>query len=286
VAQPAPRIPESEDHSLEIYLREIRRTRLLTPLEEIDLARRIRKGDRRAFEILVRSNLRFVVSIARGYVGRGMPLADLINEGNVGLMKAAERFDETRGFRFISYAIWWIRQTILQALAEQPRIVRIPLNRAGKALKIERKAQSLGQDLGRDPTEDEIAHAMKLSVADVREHRMYSLHPVSLDAQASEENEGTFGDLMPDPSGVFPDEAAIERDLQRDVTLALCVLDGRERRILRQYFGFGSGEATTLEAIGREMGLTRERVRQLKERAIGKIRASSLGEKLRSYLVA
>jgi RNA polymerase primary sigma factor len=286
VAQPAPRISESEDHSLEIYLREIRRTRLLTPREEIDLAKRIHKGDRRAFEALVQANLRFVVTIARSYAGRGMALADLINEGNVGLMKAAQRFDETRGFRFISYAIWWIRQTILQALAEQPRIVRIPLNRAGKALKIERKAQALGQHLGRDPSEDEIARALKLTVTDVREHRMYSLHAISLDAPASEDNEGTFGDLMPDPGAPFADEAAIERDLERDVGQALHVLDVRERRILRQYFGFGSGETTTLEAIGREMGLTRERVRQLKERAIGKIRASSLGEKLRSYLVA
>jgi len=286
VAQAAPRIPESEDHSLEIYLREIRRTRLLTPQEEIDLAKRIRDGDRGAFEALVQANLRFVVSIARTYAGRGMPLADLINEGNVGLMKAAKRFDETRGFRFISYAIWWIRQTILQALAEQPRIVRIPLNRAGKALKIERKAQALGQNLGRDPSEHEIARAMKLTVTDVREHRMYSLHPVSLDAPSSDENEGTFGELLPDPGAPFADELAIERDLERDVGQALRVLDVRERRILRQYFGFGSGETTTLEAIGREMGLTRERVRQLKERAIGKIRASSLGEKLRSYLVA
>jgi RNA polymerase primary sigma factor len=200
-------------------------------------------------------------------------------------MKAAERFDERRGFRFISYAIWWIRQTILQALAEQPRIVRIPLNRSGKALKIDRKAQALSQSLEREPTEDEIAQALEMSVEDVRGHRLHSLHAISLDAPATEESDGTVGDLLPDSAVPSPDETTIQKDLETDVRQALRVLDGRERKILREYFGIGSGEATTLEAIGQEMGLTRERVRQLKERAMGKIRASSAGKKLRSYIL-
>jgi RNA polymerase primary sigma factor len=286
VAQVALRIPEREDRSLDIYLREIRRTDLLTPAEEAELARRIRGGERAALDKLVSANLRFVVSVARNYAGRGLPFADLVNEGNVGLVKAAERFDEARGCRFISYAIWWIRQSILQALAEQPRVVRLPLNRAGKALRIDRTAQSLAQGLGREPTDDEIARATHLTVDQVDDHRRWAQRAVSLDAPASDEVEGTLGELLPDPDGPAPDDYVIREGLTRDLRKAMRLLDGREQRILDRYFGIGSGEPTTLEAIGRDLGLTRERVRQLKERAIGKIRGSSAGERLRSYTSA
>ncbi len=229
------------------------------------------------------ANLRFVVSVARNYAGRGLPFADLVNEGNVGLVKAAERFDETRGCRFISYAIWWIRQSILQALAEQPRVVRLPLNRSGKANRIERTAQTLAQRLGREPTDDEVARAMHLTVAEVDDHRRWAQRAVSLDAPASEEMEAPLGELLPDCETPAPDDQVIRKGLVRDVRRAMNVLDGRERRILDRYFGIASGEPTTLEAIGRDLGLTRERVRQLKERAITKIRGSSEGRRLRTY---
>jgi RNA polymerase primary sigma factor len=276
---------ESDDLSLEIYLKEIRRTELLTPAEEVALAKRIRAGERGALDELVQANLRFVVSVARQYSGRGLPLADLINEGNMGLIKAAERFDESRGFRFISYAIWWIRQAILQALSEQTRVVRIPVNRAGKASRIDRTAQMLGQSLGREPTTEEIAAKMRMAEDDVEEHRAYTVRPVSLDAPASEEGDSTLGNLLQDEATSSPDEKVVEFDLGRDLRRALGVLDRREQKILRDYFGMETGEGTTLEAIGQEMGLTRERVRQLKERAIRKLQLADREERLRSYLL-
>ncbi|MGQ0720405.1 MAG: sigma-70 family RNA polymerase sigma factor [Candidatus Eiseniibacteriota bacterium] len=276
---------ESDDLSLEIYLKEIRRTELLTPGGEVELAKRIRSGDRSALDELVQANLRFVVSVARQYSGRGLPLADLINEGNMGLIKAAERFDETRGFRFISYAIWWIRQAILQALSEQTRVVRIPVNRAGKASRIDRTAQMLGQSLGREPTIREIAAKMRMAEDDVEAHRAYTIRPVSLDAPASEEGDSTLGNLLQDEGTSSPDQKVVEFDLGRDLRRALGGLDRREQKILRDYFGMETGEGTTLEAIGREMGLTRERVRQLKERAIRKLQLGDREERLRSYLL-
>lgn len=275
---------ESDDLSLEIYLKEIRRTDLLTPEEEVELAKRIKSGDRTALDELVQANLRFVVSVARSYSGRGLPLADLINEGNVGLIKAAERFDEERGFRFISYAIWWIRQAILQALSEQTRVVRVPVNRVGKASKIERTAAGLVQELGREPTTEEIAREMELTEDDVAEHRKYVNRPVSLDAPASDEGETTLGSLLEDDDAAPPDQKVVELDLGRDLRRALGTLDGREQKILRDYFGMETGEGTTLEAIGKDLGLTRERVRQLKERAIRKLLQADRRERLRSYL--
>jgi RNA polymerase primary sigma factor len=286
VAHHAPAFPEREDRSLDIYLREIRRTDLLTASDEASLAQRIRRGDRSALDALVAANLRFVVSVARGYAGRGLPFADLVNEGNVGLVKAAERFDETRGCRFISYAVWWIRQSILQALAEQPRVVRLPLNRAGRALRIDRTAQALAQRLGREPTDDEIARAMGISVPEVDAHRTWAQRAVSLDAPAQEGLErpdAAIAETLADRRAPSPEERVIEAGLARDVRRAMRVLDRRERKILDRYFGFGSGEPTTLEAIGRDLGITRERVRQLKDRAMGKIRGSEAGERLRSY---
>ena len=275
---------ESDDRSLDIYLKEIRRTELLKPDDEVRLARRIKGGDRSALDELVQANLRFVVTVARQYMGRGLSLADLINEGNYGLIKAAERFDETRGFRFISYAIWWIRQAILQALSEQTRVVRIPINRAGKASKIDRTAQGLEQSLGRVPTVDEIAAELDTTAADVLEHRTYSYRPVSLDAPASEEGDTSYGNLLPDEKAATPDQRIVDINMARDLRRAMGVLDRRERKIVRDYFGMDTGEGTTLEQIGKELGLTRERVRQLKERAMRKLQQGDRRERLRSYL--
>ncbi|NNE42807.1 MAG: RNA polymerase sigma factor RpoD/SigA [Gemmatimonadetes bacterium] len=275
---------ESDDLSLEIYLKEIRRTDLLTPEQEVELAKRIKSGDRSALDELVQANLRFVVSVARSYAGRGLPLADLINEGNVGLIKAAERFDHERGFRFISYAIWWIRQAILQALSEQTRVVRVPVNRVGKASKIERTASGLIQALGREPTIEEIAREMELTEDDVAKHRQYTTRPVSLDAPASDEGESSLGSLLEDDEAAPPDQKVVELDLHRDLRRAIGTLDRREQKILRDYFGMETGEGTTLEAIGKDLGLTRERVRQLKERAMRKLQQADRSERLRSYL--
>lgn len=275
---------ESDDRSLEIYLREIRKRPLLKAADEVRLAKRIARGDRAALSALVLGNLRFVVSVARQYQGRGIALADLINEGNVGLIKAAERFDHARGFRFISYAIWWIRQAILSALNEQTRVVRIPVNRAGRAIRIDRAAQGLEQTLGRLPSLEEIAARVDLSVEEVVQHQSYTIRSVSMDAPASEEGDGSFGSLLADEEGSPPDRRVIELDLSRDLRDALAGLDPRERKILRDYFGMETGEGVTLEHIGKELGLTRERVRQLKDRAMCKIRHRPDREKLRSYL--
>lgn len=276
--------PESDDLSLEIYLKEIRKKSLLTPAQEVALARRIRRGDRRALDDLVQGNLRFVVSVARGFAGRGLSLADLINEGNLGLIKAAERFDHTRGFRFISYAIWWIRQSILQALSEQTRVVRIPVNRAGKASKISKAEQGLEQYLGRRPTAEEIAEKLHMEEAEVLEHQAFVFRPISLDAPASDDGDTPLGNLLTADESAAPDQRVVDLDLARDLRAALRTLNPREQRILRDYFGMETGEGTTLEAIGKEMGLTRERVRQLKERAIRKLTQRQDREKLRSYL--
>jgi RNA polymerase primary sigma factor len=275
---------ESDDRSLEVYLREIRKRPLLKPEDEVRLAKRIQRGDRSALHALVQGNLRFVVSVARHYQGRGLSLADLINEGNVGNIKAAERFDHERGFRFISYAIWWIRHAIQQALNEQTRVVRIPVNRAGRAMRIDRAAQGLEQALGRAPSTEEIAARVELTVDQVLEYQSYSFRCASLDAPASEEGEGSLGALLPDDDASAPDRRVVELDLARDLRDALAGLDVREQKILRDYFGMETGEGVTLEHIGRELGLTRERVRQLKERAMRKIRHREDHEKLRSYL--
>ncbi|MFN8177547.1 MAG: RNA polymerase sigma factor RpoD/SigA [bacterium] len=280
----APKYFDSDENSLGIYLREIRRTDLLTPEEEVKLARRIRRGDRRALHRLVQANLRFVVSVARTYQGRGLPLADLIEEGNVGLMKAARRFDETRGFRFISYAIWWIRQSILQALHDHSRVVRIPVNRAARASKIERAAQALEQTLGRVAVAEDVAADLGIDVDEVRKHQGYTQRAVSLDAPASDDGEAPLLHLLADEDAATPDERIAEQDLARDLRVAMRDLDPRERKILNDYFGMETGQGVTLEAIGQELGLTRERVRQLKERAVRKLFLRKDRERLRSYL--
>lgn len=276
---------ESDDRSLEIYLKEIRRGNLLTPQEEVALAKRIRKGDRGALDDLVRGNLRFVVSVSRNYTGRGLSLADLIEEGNLGLIKAADRFDETRGFRFISYAIWWIRQSILQALNDQSRVVRVPVNRAGKASKIERTARGLEQRLGRAPSEEEIGAKMDMSAEQIREHRRYVLRAVSLDAPAGgEDAETPLVQMLASDEAESPEARVEDLDLARGLRDAIKTLDPREQKILNDYFGMETGEGTTLEAIGQDLGLTRERVRQLKERAMRKLFLRQDRDGLRSYL--
>jgi RNA polymerase primary sigma factor len=284
VARHAPSFLESDGSSLAIYLREIRRTELLTPADEVKLARRIRRGDGAALNRLVQANLRFVVTVARTYQGRGLPLADLIEEGNLGLMKAARRFDEKRGFRFISYAIWWIRQSILQALHDHSRVVRIPVNRAGRASRIDRAAQALEQTLGRPATPFDVAEALGIPEEEIREHQAYTQRAVSLDAPASDEGEAPLLQLIPDEGRASPEERIAEQDLARDLRQALGELDPRERKILSDYFGMETGEGVTLESIGRELGLTRERVRQLKERAIRKLFLRKDRDRLRSYL--
>lgn len=284
MARRAPNLFESDDSSLAIYLREIRRTDLLTPEEEVRLAKRIRRGDRKALDRLVQANLRFVVSVARTYQGRGLALADLIEEGNVGLMKAARRFDETRGFRFISYAIWWIRQSILQALHDHSRVVRIPVNRAARASRIERTAQALEQTLGRVTTAEDVAETLGIEVEEVRAHQALTQRAVSLDAPASDEGDAPLLLLLADEEAPTADERVAEQDLARDLRDAMRDLDPRERKILNDYFGMETGEGVTLEAIGQELGLTRERVRQLKERAVRKLFLRKDRERLRSYL--
>ncbi|GJM44650.1 MAG: DNA-directed RNA polymerase sigma-70 factor [Gemmatimonadota bacterium] len=275
---------ESDDRSLEIYLKEIRRGELLTPEQEVELAVRIKEGDREALDELVRGNLRFVVSVARKYVGRGLSLADLIEEGNIGLIKAAERFDEERGFRFISYAIWWIRQRILQALNDQSRVVRVPVNRTGKAIRIDRAAQMLEQELGRAPTEDEIGEKLDLTADSVAEHRRYTLRAVSLDQPTGEDADTPLLHTLLDDESESPDELVAELDLARDLREAMKALDEREQKILNDYFGMETGQGRTLDSIGQDLNLTRERVRQLKERAIRKLFLRQDRERLRSYL--
>ncbi|HKQ18215.1 MAG TPA: RNA polymerase sigma factor RpoD/SigA [Candidatus Eisenbacteria bacterium] len=284
MARRAPNFVDSDDSSLAIYLREIRRTGLLTPAEEVKLARKIHRGDKDALNRLVQANLRFVVAVARTYQGRGLSLADLIEEGNLGLMKAAQRFDEKRGFRFISYAIWWIRQSILQALHDHSRVVRIPVNRAGRASRIDRAAQALEQTLGRPATSSDVAEALGISEEEVREHQSYTQRAVSLDAPASEEGDAPLLQLIANDEASDPDARIAEKDLARDLRDAMRDLDPRERKILTDYFGIETGEGVTLESIGKELGLTRERVRQLKERAIRKLFLRKDREKLRSYL--
>ncbi len=275
---------ESDDLSLDIYMREIRRKDLISREREVELALLIKAGDRSGLDELVQANLRFVVSVARQYRGRGLSLADLINEGNFGLIKAAERFDETRGFRFISYAIWWIRQSILQALNEQTRVVRIPINRAGKASKIERTARKLEQRLGQSPTPEEIAEELDMTVDEVLDARRYGLQAISLDAPTREEGQTPLLSLLVDEDAASPDDKVVENDLSRDIREAIETLDPREQKILRDYFGMDTGEGVTLETIGKDLGLTRERIRQLKERAIRKLLQRGDPEKLRSYL--
>lgn len=273
------------ERSLDLYLKEINNTPLLTREQEKELAKRIRKGDERALHELVKANLRFVVSIAKQYVNQGLSLADLVNEGNLGLIKAAYRFDEKRGYKFISYAVWWIRQAMLQALAEQSRIVRLPLNRAGTLYRIGKAARQLDQELGRNPEVDEIAAKLKLPKDEVRDTMQIANSHLSLDASfGNDQDENSLVDYIADERLEPPDEQTYTNALSEDMQKALNTLTEREREILSLYFGLEGEEPLTLEEIGKRMHLTRERIRQIKEKAILRLRHNSRSKFLKGYV--
>ncbi len=272
-----------ESQSLDKYLQEIGKVDLLTPEEEIDLARRIKKGEEKALERLVKANLRFVVSVAKQYQNQGLSLGDLINEGNLGLIKAGKRFDETRGFKFISYAVWWIRQSILQALAEQSRIVRLPLNRVGALNKIGKKFSELEQEFEREPTAAELAEQLDMSLFEVAETLKISGRHLSVDAPFAQGEDNRLLDVLHNDQPP-PDAALMSESLRIEVRRALNTLSEREATVLRNYFGIDTEHPLTLEEIGEEFGLTRERVRQIKEKAIRRLRHASRNKALRAYL--
>ena len=273
-----------EDRSLDLYLREIGETPLINAEEEVRLARRIKQGDKRALEKLTKANLRFVVSVAKQYQNQGLSLADLINEGNIGLIKAAKRFDETRGFKFISYAVWWIRQAILQALAEQSRIVRLPLNRVGTLHKIGKISSRLEQGLGRLPSPQEIAKELELSEGEVSDTLKISNTHLSLDAPFSSSEDNSLIDVLEDEYQPSPDESLLKGSLKVEIEKALDSLTPREAEVINLYFGLHHEKALTLEEIGARFSLTRERVRQIKEKAIRRLRHASRSRSLRAYL--
>jgi len=273
-------------NALEKYLQEIGETPLISPEEEVELARQIHEGNHEALEKLTRANLRFVVSIAKQYQNQGLSLDDLINEGNLGLIKAATRFDETRGFKFISYAVWWIRQSILQALAEQSRVVRLPLNRVGALNRIGKALSLLEQEFEREPTAEEIAAELDMSINDVNYALRIGGRHLSLDAPFyyGEDKDSSLLDLIEDRTSHAPDEDLLEESLKKELEHVLTSLTKREAEVIRLYFGLGLERPLTLEEIGERFQLTRERVRQIKEKAIHRLRHSSRSRKLRHYL--
>jgi len=270
--------------SLDKYLQEIGKVELITPDEEVVLAKKIRIGDNDALKKLVNANLRFVVSVAKQYQNQGMSLPDLINEGNLGLMKAAQRFDETRGFKFISYAVWWIRQAILQALAEQSRIVRLPVNKIGSINRINRAFSQLEQEFEREPSSQEIADILEMAPEEVKDALKTNGRTVSMDAPISSEEENSMYDVMQNPDTPSPDKNLINESLAYEIERALCTLSPREAKVLKLYFGISMKHPFTLEEIGEELGLTRERVRQIKEKAIKRIQFTTRCKILKSYL--
>ena len=275
--------PDPSVGSLDQYLREICRYPLLDRDEEVRLARRARRGEEEAVNRLVRSNLRFVVAVSKKYRNQGVPLSDLINEGNLGLIRAARRFDETRGIKFISYAVWWIRQAILQALAEQGRIVRVPLNRTGVLHRIAKRKAMLVQELGREPTVAELAEDVDLSHEEVEHTLAISRAHVSLDAPIAPGEEGRLLDHLPDLESPGPEERILEKALAETLEAALSTLPPRETRVLRLYFGLDDEGPMSLDAIGSRMGVTRERVRQIKQQAIERLRHASRARALEPF---
>jgi RNA polymerase primary sigma factor len=273
-----------DEGSLDQYLREISQYPLITREEEVELATRIKEGCEESLDKLVRSNLRFVVSVAKKYQNQGVSLSDLINEGNLGLIRAAHKFDETKGIKFISYAVWWIRQAILQALAEQSRIVRVPLNRAGTLHRIGKRSSALQQELGREPTVEEIADGMDISEEEVAKTLSISQTHLSLDAPLTPGEDNKLIDYLPDTQNAGPDQETFERALTDSVEEVLSTLKEREAKILRLYFGLDGQEPMTLEEIGSMMGITRERVRQIKEKALARLRHVSRARALESFL--
>ena len=276
-------ITNRESESLEKYLQEISKEELLTSEEEVELAQRIRNGDQKALDKLTKANLRFVVSVAKQYQNQGLSLPDLINEGNLGLIKAAEKFDETRGFKFISYAVWWIRQSILQAIAEQSRIVRLPLNQVGSVNKINRVLNKFEQENERRPSVDEISEKVDLPKEKIDEAMNINGRHVSVDAPFSESDEGSLLDVLINDDSPMADRTLVIESLKAEINTALKTLTERERNIVEAFFGINQPELT-LEEIGVKFGLTRERVRQIKEKAIRRLRNSTKNKLLKTYL--
>lgn len=278
-------ITNRESQSLDKYLQEIGKVELLTPDDEVELARRIKEGDQLALEKLTKANLRFVVSVAKQYQNQGLSLGDLINEGNLGLIKAARRFDETRGFKFISYAVWWIRQSILQALAEQSRIVRLPLNRVGALNKIGKAFSKLEQAFEREPSPQEISEILEgMSETEVQDTLKISGRHISMDAPLVQGEENRLLDVLENEEEPDPDSGLINESLSKEVERALSTLTQREAEVIRLYFGIGVEHSLTLEEIGEKFDLTRERVRQIKEKAIRRLRHTSRSKGLKAYL--
>ena len=276
-------ITNRESEALEKYLQEIGKEELLSSDEEVELAQRIRKGDQKALDRLTKANLRFVVSVAKQYQNQGLALPDLINEGNVGLIKAAEKFDETRGFKFISYAVWWIRQSILQAIAEQSRIVRLPLNQVGSVNKINRMLSKFEQENERRPSVEEIAKETNLPEEKVGEAMSANTRHVSVDAPFADGEEGSLLDVLVNDSSPTADRQLVIESLQAEIRQALRILNERERNVIEAFFGI-NGPELTLEEIGEKYGLTRERVRQIKEKAIRRLRETTKNKILKAYL--
>jgi RNA polymerase primary sigma factor len=276
--------PSRENQTIDKYLQEIGKVDLLTPEEEIELAIKVRENDQKALEKLIKANLRFVVSVAKQYQNQGLSLGDLINEGNLGLIKAAKRFDPTRGFKFISYAVWWIRQSILQALAEQSRIVRLPLNRVGALNKIGKKFSELEQEFEREPSPSEIAEQLDMSLYEVDKTLQISGRHLSVDQPFVQGEDNKLLDVMADDNQLPPDHSLMKESLQKEVEHALKSLTDREAEVIRLYFGIEREHPLTLEEIGEKFNLTRERVRQIKEKAIRRLRHATRSKALRAYL--
>ena len=280
-------ITNRESQSLEKYLQEIGKVDLLTPEEEVDLAKRIKQGDQIALEKLTKANLRFVVSVAKQYQNQGLSLSDLINEGNLGLIKAAQRFDETRGFKFISYAVWWIRQSILQALAEQSRIVRLPLNKVGSLNKINKAFSALEQEYEREPSSEELAAMLEISQTEVETTLSVAARHVSMDAPFVEGEDNSLLDVLENTGLPGTDENLEYADsLRREIERSLSTLTERQADVVKLYFGIGVKHPMSLEDIGEKFGLTRERVRQIKDKAINKLRGTNRSKLLKNYLGA
>ncbi|HLN73709.1 MAG: RNA polymerase sigma factor RpoD/SigA [Methylococcaceae bacterium] len=282
----AKQVTNREALSLDKYLHEIGRVDLITAEEEVELAKRIKKGDKVALERMIKANLRFVVSVAKQYQNQGLSLPDLINEGNLGLIKAAQRYDDTRGFKFISYGVWWIRQAILQALAEQARIVRLPLNKIGSITRINKTYTKLEQEYQREPTPDEVAFLLETSSEVVEDALKVSSHHVSMDSpiHAADDTGTNLYDLMLNEDSPSPDHRLMESSLRKEIDRSLSTLDEREADVIRYFYGLAGQRQHTLDEIGKEFGLTRERVRQIKEKTIKKMRNNYRNKLLRSYL--